>query len=154
MSSTNKTPLTCSNMSLPHQCLHSYISPSAHQSLPDPHSKVYIFPQTLGCSKSKGVCGTPPESMQSMLTLKRSPSQSTMAIKVFNIRMPQTSQTRNYVCMYVSSCPLRPKRQGLFSLFHKWRSYDLSAFQSLKISTILVSYSFRDVQQEIENFRM
>ena len=119
ISSTNKTPLTCSNTSTPHQSLHSYVIASAHQSLPDLHLNVYIFPQTLVCSKSKGVCGTLPESMQSMLTLKTSPSQSTMAIKVFNIRMPQTSQTRSYVCRYVSSCPLRLKRCGLFSLFHK-----------------------------------
>ena len=104
-------------MSTPHQCLHSYIIPSAHQSLPDPHSNVYTFPQTLVCSKSKGVCGILPESMQSMLTLKRSPSQSTMAIKVFNIRMPQTSQTRNYACKNVLTslfCGLK-KQPGTLS---------------------------------------
>lgn len=70
ISSINKTLLTCLNIGTPHQYLNSYILPSASHPLPDLNSNAYIFPQTLLCSKSKGVFGTVPESMQSMPTLK------------------------------------------------------------------------------------
>lgn len=98
-----------------------------------------------------------PKSAQSMPILKVGMPHylNTIATTLLNLRMPQTSQTRNCICMYIRRRSLRLNiDRGVFTTFVSREDTIQFLFNNIKPSHSGQLFFLEALKQEMENFRM